>query len=92
MFVYLADAASIELCADGRRVPVAMEGEFPALQTAYMNARREPGQSLLATVEGRIEPRPSAEPGQPPRDTLVVERFVSIREAAGCEAAADAEP
>jgi copper homeostasis protein (lipoprotein) len=92
LFVYLADAASIELCADGRRVPVAMEGDFLALQSAYLKARREPGQALLATFEGRIASRPSAEPGQPPRDTLVVERFVSIRDARACEGAEAAAP
>ena len=30
------------------------------------------------SVEGRIEPRPSAEESQPPRPSLVVERFVGI--------------
>jgi copper homeostasis protein (lipoprotein) len=78
MFVYMADAANIALCADHRSVPVAMEGEFKALQEAYLKARSEPGARLLATVEGVLAPRPSMEPGQPPRTTLVVERFINV--------------
>jgi copper homeostasis protein (lipoprotein) len=90
MFTYLADAASIELCGDGRRVPVAMEGDYRALEAAYVAARKEPGQALLARVEGAIASRPSAEESQPPRDTLVVQRFVEIRPDETCEAAAAA--
>lgn len=78
MFRYLADAASITLCADGRRLPVAMEGDFKALETAYRESGTKPGQPLLASVDGLIAQRPSMEESQPPRPTLVVERFGSI--------------
>jgi uncharacterized lipoprotein YbaY/heat shock protein HslJ len=78
MFRYLADAASITLCADGRRLPVAMEGDFKALETAYRESGAKPGQPLLASVDGLIAQRPSMEESQPPRPTLVVERFGSV--------------
>ncbi len=78
MFVYMADAALITLCADGARLPVAMAGDFKALQAAYLEQRREPGQPLLVSVYGSIVPRPSMEDGQPPRLSLVVQRFVGI--------------
>jgi len=78
MFVYFADSAAITLCADNRRLPVAMEGDFRALEAAYLKQRTEPAQALLASVEGSIVPRPSMEAGQPPRPTLVVERFVGL--------------
>ncbi len=78
MFVYLADAANIVLCADLRSVPVAMEGDFRALEAAYLGARTQPGERLLVSVEGLLAPRPSMEAGQPPRTTLVVERFVGV--------------
>lgn len=84
MFTYLADAASITLCADDRRLPVAMEGDYRALEGAYLQAELQPGQPLLATVEGMIARRPSAEESQPPRPTLVVERFVSVRPRETC--------
>jgi uncharacterized lipoprotein YbaY/heat shock protein HslJ len=78
MFTYMADAASITLCADGARLPVAMEADYKALEATYLKERSQPGQPLLASVEGLIAPRPSMEASQPPRPTLVVERFINI--------------
>ncbi|HEY7206554.1 MAG TPA: META domain-containing protein [Methylomirabilota bacterium] len=78
MFTYMADAPTITLCRDGGRVPVAMEGDYKSLESAYRQASRQPGEPLLVGVEGVIAPRPPTEPGQPPRPHLVVERFVGI--------------
>jgi len=85
MFTYMADAAAITLCADGGRLPVAMEADYKALEAAYLKERREPGQALLVSLEGLIAPRPSMEANRPPRPTLVVERFISAwpRESCG---------
>jgi copper homeostasis protein (lipoprotein) len=84
LFIYMADAAVITLCADGRRLPVAMEGDFLALQAAYRKARPAPGEALLARVEGRIVSRPSMEESLPPTDTLVVERFIGLSAHGSC--------
>jgi len=78
MFRTMADAASITLCADGRRVPVAMEGEYKALETAYRESGTKLGHPLLASVEGVIAQRPSMEESRPPQPTLVVERFGGV--------------
>jgi uncharacterized lipoprotein YbaY/uncharacterized lipoprotein NlpE involved in copper resistance len=78
MFVYLADAANIVLCADNRSVPVAMEADFKALEAAYLAARTKPGERMLVSLEALLAPRPSMEESQPPRTTLVVERFVDV--------------
>lgn len=78
MFTYMADAAQITLCADGRRMPVAMEGDYLALESTYTRIAAPPGQPLLVGVEGLITLRPSMETGRPPQTTLVVERFVGI--------------
>jgi uncharacterized lipoprotein YbaY/uncharacterized lipoprotein NlpE involved in copper resistance len=86
MFVYLADAASIVLCADKRSVPVAMEADYKALEAAYLKARTEPGERLLVSLEGLLTPRPSMEESQPPRTTLVVERFVGVWPGQHCPA------
>jgi len=86
LFIYMADAAVITLCADGSRMPVAMEGDFRALQAAYMKARPPLGKALLASVEGRIAIRPSMEESLPPLDTLVVERFISVSPQGSCGA------
>ena len=79
MFTYYADAASIVLCPDGRRLPVAMQGDYLALERAYSAAdKAQPGQPLLISFDGTIAIRPSAEESQPPRPTLVVERFGKV--------------
>ncbi|MFN3618050.1 MAG: copper resistance protein NlpE N-terminal domain-containing protein [Aquabacterium sp.] len=78
LFSYMADAPNITLCVNQQRMPVAMEKQFPLLQAAYRTSGVQPGQVALVSVEGVIAMRPSAEEGQPPRATLVVQRFVSI--------------
>jgi copper homeostasis protein (lipoprotein) len=86
MFRYLADAATIRLCATGARLPVAMEADYRRLERAYLKAQPADrrGQPLLVNLEGLITSRPSAEPGQPPQRTLVVERFVGVHPGQGC--------
>ena len=86
MFTYFADAASIRLCATGQRLPVAMEGDYLALERAYSGAQKgkPSGQPLLASLQGLITTRPSAEPGQPPRRTLVVQKFLQVWPQQGC--------
>ncbi|HMN45806.1 MAG TPA: META domain-containing protein [Povalibacter sp.] len=75
LYRYMADAAQFEECLTGLKLPVAMEGDNVALQTAYATVRREPGAAVLASVEGRIAPRPAME-GDRTVDMLVVDRFV----------------
>lgn len=86
MFRYLADAASIRLCATGAQLPVAMEQDFLRLERAYLRAlpRGGAGAPLLVNLEGLITSRPSAEPSQGPVRTLVVERFLGIHPGRGC--------
>ena len=86
MFRYLADAANIRLCATGARLPVAMEADYLRLERAYLKAQpaERRVQPLLVNLEGLITNRPSAEPGQPPQRTLVVERFVGVHPGRGC--------
>lgn len=85
MFIYMADAASITLCVDGKRLPVAMEADYKALESAYLAQRRQPGEALLVSVDGLIAPRPSMEAGRPPQPSLIVQRFDGIwpRESCG---------
>ena len=86
MFRYQADAAAIRLCATSARLPVAMEADYRRLELAYLKAQPagRMGQPLLVNLEGLITHRPSAEPGQPPQRTLVVERFVGVHPGQGC--------
>jgi uncharacterized lipoprotein YbaY len=92
MFMVMADAANITLCADHRSVPVAMESDYKTLETAYLKARATPGERLLVNLEGLLAPRPSLEEGQPPRATLVVERFIGIWPGQRCGGEPTASP
>ncbi|HUL11122.1 MAG TPA: META domain-containing protein [Methylococcaceae bacterium] len=84
MFTYMADAAAITLCADDRKLPVATEADYQALEAAYLQARQQAGQALLVSLEGLIASRPSMEAGAPPRTSLVVERFITVSPRESC--------
>lgn len=77
MYLYMADAALFEECLSGRRFPVSPEGDNVALERAYMDARHEPGEPLLVSLQGSIALRPAMEGG----DTvlsLVPERLIGF--------------
>jgi len=86
MFRYMADAASIRLCATGANLPVAMEDDYLPLERAYLAARPAdaPGEPMLVNLKGLISKRPSAEPGRGLVLTLVVKRFVAIHPGQNC--------
>jgi copper homeostasis protein (lipoprotein) len=75
-FVYFADAALFEDCRTGLRVPVAMEGDYLALERAYLDARGEPAAPVLVTVRGDIASRPAMEGSD--RPTLRVDRLLGL--------------
>jgi copper homeostasis protein (lipoprotein) len=77
MYLYLADAGLITVCAMGWKLPVATEGDNAALETACTKARRKPGEPLLVSLEGRIVQRQPME-GPGPRPTVVVDRFEGV--------------
>jgi copper homeostasis protein (lipoprotein) len=85
MFTYLADAARFGECLTGRSLPVAMEGAYIELERAYVAARVEPGQAMMALVEGRIAWRDPME-GPAPVPTLVVDRFLRLVQGEQCPA------
>jgi copper homeostasis protein (lipoprotein) len=75
MLRYFADAATLDECRTGRRWSVMIEADFLALERAYLAQRAAGGgEWLLATLQARIDER-EPEPGLPPREVLVVERF-----------------
>jgi copper homeostasis protein (lipoprotein) len=94
MFRYLADAASIRLCATGANLPVAMEGDYLLLERAYLDAQpaESRGEPMLVNLEGLITSRPSAEPGRGPVRSLVVERFVGVHPGPGLPPALCSQP
>ena len=77
LFRLLPQGPTMQLCATGQRLPVALAGDYRRLQQAYRRVLPAggPGQPLLVTLDGQISQRPAAQPGQGPRRTLVVEAF-----------------
>jgi copper homeostasis protein (lipoprotein) len=84
MFSYFADSAVFEECLTGRRMPVTMEADYLRLEQAYLQARREPGEALLANLRGRIVERVNME--GPARPSVIVEEFLGIWPREGCGA------
>lgn len=79
---YMADAAVFEECLSGVRYPVAQEGDYLALERAYLDAAPAPGAPVVVHVEGGLAPRPSMEGA--PRTSLIVERFIAARPDDAC--------
>jgi copper homeostasis protein (lipoprotein) len=87
MFAYMADAATFEECLTGRRYPVAMDGDYLALERAYL-ARPDgtPGAPVMASFDGAITRRTPME-GTGTVPTVVVRRFVGLWPDQTCERA-----
>ena len=77
MYRYMADTALFEECLSGRRFQVAQEADNVALELAYLDARREPGEPLLVSLQGRIAERPAME-GDAMVLSVVPERFLGV--------------
>lgn len=87
MFRYLADAASFEECLTGRSYPVAMEGDYLALERAYLALpRSDPGAPVMTSFDGDLTRRPRME-GAGSVPTVVVRRFVGLWPGQSCERA-----
>ena len=74
MFRAMADAPRFHDCHSGFEWPVAMTGDYLALERACRAQGGEPGAELMVTIEARIEQRPRPE-GEGSEAALVVEKF-----------------
>jgi len=77
MYSYMADAALFKECISGRRFRVAQEADNLALERAYLEAQRQPGEALLVSLQGRIAERPAME-GDALVLTVVPEHFIGV--------------
>ena len=77
MYRYMADAALFEECVSGRRFQVALEADNVALERAYLEAQRQPGEALLVSLQGRIAQRPAME-GDALVLTVIPEHFLGV--------------
>jgi len=79
LYRFTANVATFEECVSGARLPVAPEGASVVLEGAYQRLFAVGGNdpAVLATVAGRVLPRPGPD-GSASRNTLVVEGFISL--------------
>jgi uncharacterized lipoprotein YbaY/uncharacterized lipoprotein NlpE involved in copper resistance len=80
---YLAEDAHFVDCRTGKKFPIAMEGEYTALEHAYLAAGAEPDGELMASFEGRIVERAAAD-GEV-ESVVHVSRFVGVWPGEACE-------
>jgi len=84
LYRYMADAALFTECRTGLRLPVAQEADNVALERGYLAVRREPGEDVLVTIEGRIALRPGME-GDALLPHLVPDRFIAASPGESCD-------
>lgn len=74
MMTYVADAAIFSECLTGRTYPIASDGDYLALERAYLDARTTPGAPLLVHLEGGLTEHAAME--GPDRVHLIVDHFI----------------
>lgn len=75
-FVYMADAPMFRECGSGQTYPVLMQGEYRALERAYLAAKLPAGSGQQVIVRGRFMPRPADMEGARDRAVLRVEKYL----------------
>jgi uncharacterized lipoprotein YbaY/uncharacterized lipoprotein NlpE involved in copper resistance len=81
-FSYMADAATFTDCASGKRWPVAMLGDYLAMERNYLQARSAPAAPLLVNFAGRLEVLPAMEGSS--IEQIVVDQFGGSQPGATC--------
>ena len=83
MLTYDAEEARFTECLTGRDYPVVPDGDYAALEHAYLAAGAEPGGPIMASFDGTIlQPEAPDEEGRP---AVLVERFVGVWPEETCE-------
>jgi copper homeostasis protein (lipoprotein) len=84
MLTYVADEARFTECLTGRDYPLVNDGDYAALEHAYLAAGAGPGGPIMASFDGGII---GADPDAGPQ--VMVDRFVGIWPGETCERAMD---
>lgn len=88
MFTYYADAPTFVHCATGLMHPVAQDGDYLALERAYLEDQPGPAEPLFVTLETTIASRAQME--GPDRLTVIVDAFDATWPGESCVGAAAA--
>jgi copper homeostasis protein (lipoprotein) len=89
MLTYVADQARFTECLSGRDYPLVHDGDYEALEHAYLAAGAEPGGPIMASFDGGIVQEPNAS-GDGSVPMVLVERFVGVWPGETCERTTDA--
>jgi copper homeostasis protein (lipoprotein) len=84
MYNYLDNTAVFRECRTQIQMAVAPSAQTQALQRAYLEVRKVPGEELLVTLDGQIAMQPAGDGGTA-RPTLVVEQLRKVWSGASCE-------
>ena len=88
MLTYVADEARFTECLTGRDYPLINDGDYAALEHAYLAAGAEVGGPIMASFDGAIVREPDGTGGEVGPQVLV-ERFVGVWPGESCERAVD---
>jgi uncharacterized lipoprotein YbaY/heat shock protein HslJ len=86
MLTFVGDAARFTECLTGRDYPLVHDGDYEALEHAYLAAGAEPDGPIMASFDGGIVQQPSPD-GEGTRAEVLVERFVGVWPGETCERA-----
>jgi copper homeostasis protein (lipoprotein) len=86
MLTFVGDAARFTECLTGREYPLIDDGDYEALEHAYLAAGAEPDGPIMASFDGGIVQQPGAD-GEDSRPEVLVERFVGVWPDETCERA-----
>ncbi len=83
MMTYMADAATFEDCRTGQSYPIVQDGDYLALEGAYLADQSAPAEPLYVNVVGKFDLSPAME--GPDQMSLKVGKFVRTRAGITCE-------
>lgn len=86
MLTYVADEARFTECLTGRDYPLVADGDYLALEHAYLAAGAEAGGAIMASFDGAIVEAPG-EQGAATTPMVMVMRFVGVWPGETCERA-----
>lgn len=80
------DGSEFVECSTGQKWPVATEGAVRDLEVTYRQTRKQAGDAVMVTLEGRVAPGTEAMRTTGPASMLVVDRVVRAAAGESCEA------
>ena len=84
MLTYDAESARFTECLTGRDYPLVQDGDYAALEHAYLAAGAEPGGPIMASFDGAIL-QPGSDSNGEEQPAVLVERFVGVWPDETCE-------